>query len=73
MAGRTYQVKRRQRKRNKKREEEGGEEDRMKTERKETGKKVGIKYLDKRKYCVGTEPKCIHSLFYYHWSWWLSG
>ena len=28
----------------------------MKTERKETEKKVGIKYLDKRKYCVGTEP-----------------
>ena len=31
----------------------GGEEDRKKN-RKE--KRVGIKYLDKRNYCVGTEP-----------------
>ena len=28
----------------------------MKTERKKKEKRVGIKYLDKRNYCVGTEP-----------------
>ena len=31
-----------------------GEEDEWKTERKK--KRVGIKYLDKKNYCVGTEP-----------------
>ena len=35
----------------KEREKEGGREDRMKKE-----KRIGIKYLNKRKYCVGTEP-----------------
>ena len=47
-------------------------------ERKKKEKRVGIKYLNKRKYCVGTEPKCIviyrhSSNFYYRWSCWLSG
>ena len=31
----------------------------MKTERKKKKKRVGIKYLNKRKYCVGTEPSAI--------------
>ena len=46
---------------NKRKEREGrGEEDRMKkTERKKKEKRVGIKFLNKRKYCVGTEPSAL--------------
>ena len=36
---------------------EGGGGD--KTERKKKEKRVGIKYLNKRKYCVGTEPSAL--------------
>ena len=69
MVGRTYQVKRRQGKGKLTKQKEsrregrgeggggGGEEDRMK-KRKEKERK-GIKYLDKRKYCVGTEPRAL--------------
>ena len=42
---------------------EGGEEDRMK---KEKEKRVGIKYLDKRNDCVGTE--LVHWYIYRHFS-----
>ena len=42
-----------------KQKEGRGEEDRMKTERKRKEKRVGIKYLNKRKYCVGTEPSIL--------------
>ena len=31
----------------------------MKTERKKKEKRVGVKYLDKMKYCVGTEPSAL--------------
>ena len=42
----------------KEREKEGGggEEDRMKNRKEKKEKRVGNKYLDKRSYCVGTEP-----------------
>ena len=41
----------------KERKERGrGEEDRMKNRKEKKEKRVGIKYLDKRNYCVGTEP-----------------
>ena len=33
---------------------EGAEEDRMKNRRKKKEKRVGIKYVDKRNYCVGS-------------------
>ena len=33
-----------------------GEEDRMKNRKVAERKRVGVKYFDKRKYCVGTEP-----------------
>ena len=42
------------------REKEGGRKKIVwKIERKKKEKRVGIKYLDKRKYCVGTEPSAL--------------
>ena len=62
--GRKERKKRKKKRREKERKKEvnerkgegRGEEDRMKN-RKE--KIVGIKYLNKRKYCVGTEPSAL--------------
>ena len=65
MGGKIKKIKKRKKKKKKKEKrrtkgkegKEGGEED--KTERKKKEKRVGIKYLNKRKYCVGTEPSAL--------------
>ena len=46
----------------KERGEGGREEDRMKNRKEKKEKRVGIKYLDKRNYYVGTEPSALVSI-----------
>ena len=47
-----------------------GEEDRMKNRMEKKEKRVGFKYLNKRKYCVGTEPSALLYIgILVTWSW----
>ena len=48
---------RKKRKKGRKKEEKKGKKE--KSTRKKKEKRVGIKYLNKRKYCVGTEPSAL--------------